>query len=451
MKILVPNDIFLPEREYVIRVIFENFLGLNFTIETHVEKQVRIEILNGKVLILEDHFFSGLASTEHLFNSVNIPTSIRRISIKKNQFLSEPDLPILYGDDQFIASEKCIIVGNDIIAGTFFLLTRWEEYLRSKKDQHSRFPASEAFTVKFGVHCRPIVDEYVEFLWKILTHLGINQKRKERQFKAIITHDVDFPLQWTSPFSLMKKLGGDLLKRKSVKQANASLLNFLQVKKGTARDPFDTFDYMMDQSEKYGLQSHFFFLCGGNSKYDKGHLPPSHPFVRQLMDKINKRGHIIGFHPSYNTYHDSDLFKKELEFLQKYSPQEIKCGRQHFLCFENPTTWRIWEENGMEWDSTMYFPEVVGFRCGTCHSFPVFNILERRTLKLREVPMTVMDMTFPVYQKKSKEEALADIHYLLEITKKYKGNFVLLWHNTFINSPEWKNMELIEESLMKAL
>lgn len=443
MTIALPSR--QPELHYAATLLFGEFLGLQFSLtNSPASTATEIKLPNGATLVLGDHFF-------HKYDSLaefQIPATVAWVNKTQNPFLCQANLPVLFGEARLQVSEKKITCGIDVLATIFFMLSRWEEYANPARDKFQRFPASAALAVKNGFHQRPIVDEYVEMVWNMLTHLGIGQQRKRRSFRAVITHDVDFPLQWRSPFSLVKKLGGDLLKRKSPRQATRSLANYFNTKKGSEKDPFDTFDYLMDQSERQGLQSHFFFLCGGGHKNDEGHLPPRHPFMVDLMKKIDRRGHLIGFHPSFDTFNDGQLFKTELAELQRFSPQEIKAGRQHFLRFEVPTTWRIWEENGMAWDSSMYFPEMAGFRCGTCHPFPVFDILQRKMLKLREMPLTVMEVTFMVYQKKAPDEALAEILSLLQQVRQFNGSFVLLWHNTSFNAPEWRAYETRYESLM---
>lgn len=248
-----------------------------------------------------------------------------------------------------------------------------------------------------------------------------------------------------------KKIRGDLLKRKSIHEAHRSFSSYINTIAKKENDPFDTFDYLMDSSEKHGLQSHFFFLCGGQHQHDKGHLPPSHPFMRDLMKKIDERGHIIGFHPSYDSYNNPQLFKQELELLQRYTPQDIKCGRQHFLRFDVQNTWRIWMENGLEWESSMYYAAEAGFRCGTCHSFPVFDCLERKVLKLIELPLTLMEGTFLHYQKSSPTKMLNDVIALLDQVKTYEGKFVMLWHNSAYHTTSWKPYSVHYEKILSTL
>lgn len=90
--------------------------------------------------------------------------------------------------------------------------------------------------------------------------------------------------------------------------------------------------------------------------------------------------------------------QKEYQELLAIYPQDIKIGKQHCLRFEVPTTWQIWENHDMNYDSTLSFADKEGFRCGTYYGYSVFNILTKKRLKLKEYPLIVMDSSFINYQ-----------------------------------------------------
>ena len=75
---------------------------------------------------------------------------------------------------------KIIECGIDIFASSFFMLTRWEEYVNKIRDMHNRFPAYASLACKNNFLDRPIVNEYVEMLWNMLKFLGCKQEKKKR-------------------------------------------------------------------------------------------------------------------------------------------------------------------------------------------------------------------------------------------------------------------------------
>ena len=73
IKIKIPNN-FLPERKYIISTLFDEFLGLNYEIETYNKNDYKIVLDNKKELIIKDSFFSNFKNQDYL-SVQNIPQS----------------------------------------------------------------------------------------------------------------------------------------------------------------------------------------------------------------------------------------------------------------------------------------------------------------------------------------------------------------------------------------
>ncbi len=441
MKITIPNNN-LQERQYILDVLFTEFLGLDFEIETDDSISDWVIEFDNSKLIFKDDFFNQHKEDLSYLELENLPKKVSYIS---NDFIVENDIPVLYGNDELSVKDSEIYCGIDIFASSFFMLTRWEEYVNKNRDNHNRFPAIESVALKNNFLDRPIVNEYVEMLWNMLTHLGYSEKRKEREFSLMTTHDVDEPIRYRNPYIYLRRFIAELVKNKSFRGAFNVVLTAL----GMRKDSFDTFDWLMDVSEKSGIKSYFFFMGKGQTRHDNRYKS-SDKFIEKLISKIKKRGHHIGMHPTYNAYNNDVQFKAEKKELEKNLGVQMKFGREHFLRFELPTTWQIWEDNGMEWDSTLSYADKEGFRCGVCYDFPVFNILTRNSLNLREVPLVVMEGSFVTYQKTiTAVEMENQINKLLEKVKRYRGVFVFLWHNSSFNTDEWKDVQHIYKRILQ--
>lgn len=446
ITVMIPNN-FIPERTYVVDVIFHNFLGLKYQLQYSDARDYRIVLDNGRSATIRDHFFSRFAHNEgHFLHSDNVPQTV---SFAANSFTSEPDIPVLYGTGEINERNGCIECGIDLFASSFFMLTRWEEHVVPTRDMHQRFPASASLAYRFNFLNRPIVNEYVEMLWNMLVHLGLDQQRKQRNFKFILTHDVDITKFWNkySEIKLLRMIAGDIFKRKTFRKIPEKIAEYRKVKSRQMKDPYDTFDWLMDLSDKNMLTSRFYFMAGGTSKYDN-HYKINADEEMDIIRKIKSRGHVIGFHPSYNAYCDGNLFKAEKEILEKVLGQEVKEGRQHYLRFEVPDTWQLWEDNGLDADYTLSYAAKEGFRCGTCYEYPVFNVVTRKKLRLMEYPLIVMESSFFGYQSVTPEEMKRSIFSLLRTTQRYNGNFVLLWHNSSFNIGEWTSYQHIYEEVV---
>ncbi len=87
-------------------------------------------------------------------------------------------------------------------------------------------------------------------------------------------------------------------------------------------------------------------------------------------------------------------------------------SRQHYLRFKVPQTWQILNNKGISSDSSMYYPESVGFRCGTATPFKIFDIENRMTLDIVEEPLIFMEGTYAQYNPQMTSN---DIYKDLEI------------------------------------
>jgi len=329
LQITIKNQHIL-EKKYILSVLFNDFLGLDYQIKIDNSQSDFKVSFKDKHLLIKDGFFNLIK--ESYLKIENIPNTI-----KFNDFLGNKNLPILFGDNSFTESKNEIKLGLDIFASSFFMLTRWEEYVIKTKDKHNRFPTSESLAFKYNFHRRPIVNEYLELLWKMLLKLGVDSSiRKKKTYKIQFSHDIDHPLLFTNFKGFIKQTSYQILKKCNFKQGGRFINHYISYKK----DPYDTFDLLMDISENNNSKSQFNIMNCSKGKFDEGYNTKS-DFNQKLLKKIKERGHLIGFHPSYNSYNSSSVWKKEKEDLEENINQKIAKGRQHYLSFENHVTRQI--------------------------------------------------------------------------------------------------------------
>jgi hypothetical protein len=356
--------------------------------------------------------------------------------------LTESAVPIIYGKQVegrrwFFSKGNDIELGLDVAGSVFFMLTRYEEAVVGTRDTHNRFPAQASLAYSENFLERPLVDEYVEILWACMKRIWPGLKRKEKQYRVFLSHDVDIPLGAVSrPWSaVLKSAAGDVLKRDDIRLCVRRLI--ARVTRNPDIDPHNTFDFILNTSERHGLQSTFFLKAGSSHrKYDVDY-PLNDPWIRKVLRTFHERGHECGLHPSYETYNHYERTRLEYEHFRQVMDelgivQSQWGGRQHYLRWENPGTWQIYEDLGLDYDATLGFADRIGFRCGTCHDFPAFDLKAKRTLRLRERPLVVMDTTLlsEHYMAMEPDEACEKVIHLSEICRQYKGSFSLLWHNT---------------------
>lgn len=428
---------FLPEIEYVVSVIFGEFLKVDYQLENKPAKDYEIVLDNKRSLVIRNTFFPRFKQDSSYLNKDNIP---HKVEFLANKFTAGQDIPVIYGSDEIKVLPGKIICGIDIFASVFFMLSRWEEYVIKSRDSHGRFPAAASLSYKNNFLHRPVVNEYIEMLKNMLTFLGLKDKWQKSESRIVPTHDVDF---LTYPF-FIKRAAGDIVKRRNLKKALQRLKYISRLE-----NPYLSFDFLMDLSEGRSLKSRFYFTHQGKYKYD-GNYAANSRVLLNCVQQIKTRGHIIGFHPSYHTHNNAELFAKEKQALEQQFAVTIKEGRHHYLRFAVPDTWQNWEEQNMHIDSTAGYPDHEGFRCGTGNEFSTFNILTGKKLRLKERPLILMDTTLNIHRNLSPRESLGIIKKYRDTSQQFGMPFTILIHNSSFDEVEWQGWREIYEELMKS-
>ena len=443
IQIIIPNNN-IAERKYIIDVLLGEYLGVKYILKiSDNEIDYRIKLNDNNVIIIKDSFFSNFPENQEYLNQKNIPDSVSYFSDKN--YSTEKNIPIIYGKNIITNNNNIINCQIDIFASSFFMLTRWEENVIKTKDKFNRFPDNISLAQKNKFHHTPIVNQYTELLWNMLLKSRYNHTRKNRIYEIKITHDVDFFNRYDSPKKFYKALAGDILKRKSPTLFVKTLTEYLPIKSGKKNDPYNTFDFFMDISEKYNLKSNFYFIPELIGESD-AQYNINGKYIIEMIKHIKTRGHNIGIHAGLKTYNNTNIYTTELNRLKNIIPN-ITEGRQHFLMFENPKTFQILNSNNILTDSTLGYSNDIGFRCGTCYPFPVFDILEQKKLTLIEEPLIFMETAL----KKTTQNTDEFFNKAIEISntvKKYSGKFIILWHQSNTNINEWKNYIPIYEKII---
>ncbi len=431
------------ERQYIYDVVFKDFWNLDYHIIYEKRKNLAIEC-NNTTILLSDVFFQF---DELLWlNPRTLPVQPLNCVNVEDPFLNavvDIKLPIIYGDKN---NKECIFDKRnkycfiDIFGSAFFMLTRYEEVVKKDRDLYDRFPARASLAYQEKFLERPIINEYLEILWILLKSHFPNINRRKRNFKIMPTHDVDNPF-WSLTlhgFPKYRSLLGDIVKRHNP----ALLLRNLRLYRDAAfgnftHDPYNTFDTIMDISECNGLVSSFYFMTSQNRNIKDGNYDVLSRPIIDLAQKIIKRGHYIGIHPGFGSYKEMSWIQDDVNRLHKMILQGnlLICrfgGRQHFLLWKAPETWQYYEQAGLSYDTTLSYADHIGFRCGICYDYPVYNIITHEQYKLREYPLEVMECSglderyMGLTHDAMKERCIA----IKRMCQKYRGIFVILWHNT---------------------
>jgi hypothetical protein len=452
MNIIIPDNNNL-EREYIINIMFREFLGLSYNIIYNNQNYWQLNLNNGNKIFFEDYFFNKNKKILAYLNYENIPEIIEFQKKRYNTFMPQNDLPIIYGKNKPVKIEdynefKTIYCTIDIFASSFFMLTRWEEYVNKTRDEHVRFPATASLAYRSGFLNRSVVNEYVEMLWNMIKELAPGLHRKKRKTQVLVSCDVDQPFDSTvdNLKNLVRVCGGDVIKRHSCLEAIKRVRRFIFNKTGNYKyDENYTFKWYMDTCEKNNLQVAFYFIPD-NSEPGNGSYSLKEKRIVNLLKIINQRGHEIGVHGSYQSYRDKEktvkhkaMFENALKNAGINEP--IKGNRQHYLRWDSAVTPAILDEAGFEYDTSGSYADSAGFRYGVCYEFSMWDILNQKKLTIKQRPLIVMECS--VIDDRYMgigygEQAFVYIKKLKDECRKYNGDFVILWHNSRLRNDEEK-------------
>lgn len=442
MLIIHCNKKFQREREYIYDVVFHDFWGVKYQICFEDRDDVLIEGVDENCVYIEDTFFQQQEKNWLRKGSLpNQPLETMQVLDSYIDCVTDVKLPVIYGNCEAgrIFSADNLHCYIDIFGSAFFMLTRYEEVVIKERDCYDRFSAANSLAYQEGFLERPIINEYLEILWQWLGEHFVGIKREERRFEIMPTHDIDVPF-WRLQNNLYNRihmLAGDVLKRRDWSIAHQHIDYIKRATMGSwVQDPYYTFDLIMDISERNDLTSNFYFMTSIDRDQKDGNYDIMHPEVCRLAKNILERGHKIGIHPGFGSKDKLRFIKEDTDKLWKMIdagrlPVEKIGGRQHYLHWTAPTTWKCYEEAGIVYDTTLSYADHIGFRCGICYDYPVYNVLTHERYKLREYPLMVMDCSGLEYMNLSHIEMLERCLALKEKVRNYGGVFVILWHNNF--------------------
>ncbi len=342
--------------------------------------------------------------------------------------------PSHHTSEEITIQDKHINFYFDIITPSFLLLSRKEETLTGKRDFHGRFRYYDSIVFHYGLIDVPLVDEYAMLLRQKLLEAGFPaHKLQKRQGQLIPTHDIDHLMRFHSRWQAYKSIfGRDLLINHKPRVVKESLREYREWKQNSCHDPYITAIADLLELEKE-LPSIFFFQSmtseDAGMAYD----------IRQkeaaaAWKMVVDAGKTVGIHGSYPSFDKPERLLQETWRLRELSGQPITYGRQHYLRFEagadNRTpTLTAWVESGITDDFTLGFAEYAGFRCGTCHPYPLYDLVKDQTSYCIEHPLILMDGTLFDYMRLTYLDCQKLIQKLYRQCMDVEGDFVILWHN----------------------
>ena len=333
----------------------------------------------------------------------------------------------------------------DIFAASFYLISRYEEYLPHVKDQHGRYTAEQSLAFKYRFLEKPVVDIWAYKLLEALKERFPDYEYKQRKYEFISTVDIDNAYAYKYK-SFVRRVGGffkDLLFFKLV-----NVWNRFAVALNIKRDPFDTFEQIINIRKEKNIKTIFFFLIGDYTTFDTNVSASKNKFRLLIKEMVDYA--LVGLHPSYFTMTNASLLKKEKLRLEGIINMPIQRSRQHYLRFSLPETYQNLIDLEVEEDYSMGYASNVGFRAGTCTPFYFYDLDFEIQTPLKVFPFALMDTTLNDYMKLTPRQSLGRIRDLKNEVRAVNGSFITLFHNESLSDYDrWKGWKRLYDSMIK--
>ncbi len=329
----------------------------------------------------------------------------------------------------------------DFLAASFYLLSRYEEYLPHLKDHHGRFPAFDSVAFSHGFLNRPIVDSWAYAFLELLLESFPNLERKKRTYSYRPLIDVSSSHKYKYKgfirgfFGVFKDLFGFKFKQ---------LFNRIVVVFGIKRDPYDNFNFLKLVHKPYGVRPYIFFLFGKYSTFDKNISPYRRSFQHLIKSVADDA--IVGVELSYESFSSINRMKYEWMNLSSVIHRQIKSVRMRFNRIEIPNTYSDFAELGIRRDYSMGYTHHPGFRAGTCTPFNFYNIHLELMHPVKVYPFAIQD--YSLLKEKSILDCIKRMRELYDAVKEVDGEFRVLFSNELLGSEmklNWK--QLYEQQL----
>ncbi len=337
----------------------------------------------------------------------------------------------------------------DLFAASFYLLSRYEEYLPHESDHYGRYAHTNSVAYNEDFLRLPLVNLWLLEFETILASRfpQLTPNIQHSKFRFLPTYDIDIAYSYRYQ-PLWKNIGGffrDLLLGKM-----DNVMERGNVYSGRQKDPFDTFSWLDELHAKYKLQPAYFFLTIiRRGQYDKN-LPASSIALQQLYNRLASI-YVTGLHPSWQSGTDEELLEMEKQALQKIVQHTIFISRNHYLRFTLPHTYRRLIAANITDDHSMAYGTVNGFRASYALPYRWYDLGRESVTGLVIHPFCFMEANSFFEQGYSAAQAREEIQYYHDIVKKVNGEFITLFHNHFLTEqPGWLPWRKMYEDFLDA-
>jgi hypothetical protein len=348
---------------------------------------------------------------------------IQKVDLLMEQGFSEIEIKVQPWDDTicFFPLSEASDLPFDIFAASFYLLSRYEEYLPHVKDEAGRFPAGESLASQESFLHKPVVDIWALKFREILLERFPDLEYKQRKYRtgSLIACEHTFIFKNKGFLRSFIGLLSDLFHFNLGK-----VIDRLQVWIRIKDDPHDIFEDLIQIIKQHKVYMLFMFQLSDFSIHDRNisHNRIPHRAVIKSVADYAKVGLLMGYY-AMEEIKSLRTEKLRLEEIIHSSVENVMNSKFNLRLPEQYNNLTELEINN---DHSMGYPEVPGFRAGTCTPFLFYDINMEVTTPLRVHPYAFNSMVTDSLPKKKLKE---DLVRMLREVKEVKGLFRAVFRN----------------------
>ena len=411
--VLVYTHKITPRLTFTVKQLFRRIMGYEVSITDSVD--VFIKHTGAKLSYakqpLQNEFF--IRATHLLFERILEPQDINWRSWE--------------GTPCFFDVDSKSSIPFDILAASFYLLSRYEEYLPHQKDELGRFRSIESvLSDRHGAFSSPLVDLWAYRLREIFSLHFPDESYSERNFKFF----VGIPVVQSHAYSF-RGLGRHIFESfEDLFSARFSaIIERFKVIIGIAKDPHDHYLKLRTALNKLRIETGFFFQYAPYHVRDRNiswnRLRFGH-FLKHIADYNS-----IGYYRSRGAMIDTEQFKIELERFDQLLHQKVSRAiiSQNRVLLPDAYEEMVVQE--ISDDYSMGFDDAIGFKSGTCTPYPFYNLGLELEQPLKIHPFIVSDAIFEI---EDRDEVVKILKAIKNKVKEVKGTLYVQFSNRFIDS-----------------
>jgi hypothetical protein len=330
----------------------------------------------------------------------------------------------------------------DLFGASFWLLSRYEEYLPHKTDQYGRFHYRSSIAYQYDFIHVPLINLWLHELKKQLLQRWPGIQFKERNYNFVSTIDVDNVFKYKYK-GFVRTLAGyisDMYRNdpRGIKERTSIIFN-------KTKDPFDSYDFLVKTNSEHEIRSIYFFLLGDYGINDKNHSANDLRF-QALIKHLNDYAE-VGIHPSYGSNNNPQQLRVEVSRLANITHRIIGKSRQHFSMLKFPQTYQALLQAGLNEDYSMGYTNLNGFRASYCYPFKWYSLEDEQESNLLIHPFCMTEISVETGAKKNNKRFIEQADPIISEVKKYRGQFICIFHNdTFTEEMKKNYLDLVNKA-----